>query len=314
MPPRDFTNFTGKPDATNERDRSIAGNRQNVFIDRDVDMPEPTAGLFFAPDSSAGQYLKFERERTRPAADLLAGVPMFAPNSCIDLGCGPGNSTELLVRRFPDAAITALDRSTDVLAAAKRRLPQVHFQQADLTVWKPDQPWDLIFANAVLQLLPNHEALFPWLASLLTPGGYLAAQMPNTLQEPAHVLMRMVAADGPWSSKLMPVAKSRRRIGTIEDYYGWLTALCGSIDLWHTTYVHPLESVAEIVEWMMGSGLRPFLNLLEDDQRQIFLERYKAEIAGAYPSQPDGKVLLRFPTLFILARKTVSKAPLSTPE
>jgi len=191
-----------------------------------------------------------------------------------------------------------------MLAAAKRRLPQVPLQLADLAVWKPDQPYDLIFANAVLQLLPNHEALFPWLASLLTPGGYLAAQMPDTLQEPAHVLMRMVAADGPWSGKLMPVAKSRTRIGTIEDHYGWLTGLSGSVDLWHTTYVHPLDSAAQIVEWMKGSGLRPFLRLLEDDQRQIFLERYEAEIAGAFPSQPDGKVLLRFPTLFILARRS----------
>ena len=255
-------------------------------------------------ESSAGQYLKFERERTRPAADLLTGVPEFDPHSCIDLGCGPGNSTELLVRRFPGAAIAGLDRSTEMLAAAKRRLPQVPLQQADLAVWKPDQPYDLIFANAVLQLLPNHEALFPWLASLLTPGGDLAAQMPDTLQEPAHVLMRMVAADGPWSGKLMPVAKSRTRIGTIEDHYGWLTGLSGSVDLWHTTYVHPLDSAAQIVEWMKGSGLRPFLRLLEDDQRQIFLERYEAEIAGAFPSQPDGKVLLRFPTLFILARRS----------
>lgn len=255
-------------------------------------------------ESSASQYLKFERERTRSAADLLAGVPEFDPHSCIDLGCGPGNSTELLVRRFPGAAIAGLDRSTDMLAAAKRRLPQVPLQLADLAVWKPDQPYDLIFANAVLQLLPNHEALFPWLASLLTPGGYLAAQMPDTLQEPAHMLMRMVAADGPWSGKLMPVAKSRTRIGTIEDHYGWLTGLSGSVDLWHTTYVHPLDSAAQIVEWMKGSGLRPFLRLLEDDQRQIFLERYEAEIAGAFPSQRDGKVLLRFPTLFILARRT----------
>ena len=118
-------------------------------------------------DSSAIQYLKFERERTRPVADLLAGVPSFDPQSCIDLGCGPGNSTELLVRRFPGSAIAGLDRSDDMLAAVKRRLPQVHFQRADLAVWKPDQPYGLIFANAVLQLLPNHEALFPWLASLL---------------------------------------------------------------------------------------------------------------------------------------------------
>ena len=159
----------------------------NTFVSTGTSIcPNQQREFFFAPNSSAGQYLKFERERTRPAADLLAGVPMFDPNSCIDLGCGPGNSTELLVRRFPGAAITGLDRSTEMLVAAKRRLPQVHFQQADLTVWKPDQPYDLIFANAVLELLPNHEALFPWLASLPTPGGCLAAQMPNTAATCTH--------------------------------------------------------------------------------------------------------------------------------
>lgn len=190
-----------------------------------------------------------------------------------------------------------------MLAAAKRRLPRVQFLLADLAAWKPDEPFDLIFANAVLQLLPNHDVLFPWLASLLSPGGYLAVQMADTLQEPAHVLARMVAADGPWSGKLMPVAKSRRRIGTVDDYYGWLAARCGSVELWHTTYVHRLDSAAQIVEWMKGSGLRPFLSALEDDRREVFLERYEAQIAAAYAAQPDGKVLLRFPALFILARR-----------
>lgn len=255
-------------------------------------------------DWNATQYLKFEPERTRPATDLLARVPEFDPATCVDLGCGPGNSTELLVRRFPKARITGIDRSQAMLAAARLRLPQVRFEQVDIADWAPAEPYDLIFANASLQWLPNHEALFPRLASLLTTGGYLAVQLPDTLHEPTHVLLRMIAADGPWAAKLIPVAKSRTRIGTIEDHYRWLVASCGSIELWNTIYVYPLNHAAEIVEWMKGTGLIPFLGPLDEEQRREFLARYEAELISAYPPQSDGKLLLRFPILFLIARRT----------
>lgn len=253
-------------------------------------------------DWDSGQYLKFEQERTRPASDLLTRLLIDNPRECVDIGCGPGNSTELLVKRFPEANITGLDQSSHMLAMAKRRLPHVSFEQVDLVRWNPGQSYDLIFAAAVLQWLPDHSILFPRLASLLREGGCLAVQMPDTLHEPTHALMRMIAADGPWMPRLMPVAKSRSRIGTIEDHYRWLAPCCGSIEIWHTTYVHPLDSASAIVEWMKGSGLRPFLAPLNDDERRQFLQKYEAEIIAAYPPQPDGKVLLRFPTLFIVAR------------
>lgn len=253
----------------------------------------------------AALYLKFEQERTRPVVDLLARLPLDDPRECIDIGCGPGNSTELLVSRFPNANVTGLDYSADMLAAARCRLPHVRFEQVDLANWQPARRYDVIFANAVLQWLPDHEALFLRLASHLTRGGCLAAQMPDTLHEPTHALMRMIAADGPWSERLMPVAKSRTRVGTVEDHYRWLVRVCGTIHLWHTTYVHPLGSALEIVEWMKGGGLIPFLAPLDHAEREIFLERYEAEIAAAYPPQADGKVLLRFPTLFVVAQRTV---------
>jgi trans-aconitate 2-methyltransferase len=174
-------------------------------------------------DWDAAQYLKFEQERTRPAIDLLGRVPLNNPNVCVDIGCGPGNSTELLVNRFPSTSIVGLDQSPDMLAI---RLRRVSFEQVDLADWNPIRSYDLIFANAVLQWLPDHEALFPRLASLLAGGGCLAVQMPDTLHEPTHALLRMVAADGPWTAKLVPVAKSQTRIGSIEDHYGWLAPSC----------------------------------------------------------------------------------------
>jgi Trans-aconitate methyltransferase len=146
---------------------------------------------------SAKQYVAFEDERTRPARDLLAAIPAVDARSAIDIGCGPGNSTELLVERFANATVRGLDSSTDMIEAARKRLPQVKFDTADIDTWNENGPFDVIFANAVLQWLPDHAKLLPALASKLTPGGSLAIQMPDNLNEPSHRLMREVAADGP---------------------------------------------------------------------------------------------------------------------
>src|SRR3984957_14224769 len=110
-------------------------------------------------DWSATQYLKFEDERTRPPRDLIAQIPLARAERIVDLGCGPGNSTELLVARYPDAAVTGLDSSPDMLAQARQRLPKRTFIQADLTTWTPPQRNDLLFANAVFQWVPDHPAV-----------------------------------------------------------------------------------------------------------------------------------------------------------
>jgi trans-aconitate 2-methyltransferase len=254
-------------------------------------------------DWSSAQYLRFEDERTRPALDLLRRVPLERPRRCVDLGCGPGNSTELLVRRFPEAEVTGLDSSADMVAAARRRLPAVRFEEADLATWTTSERFDLIFANAVLQWLPSHAALLPRLASQLAPGGWLAVQVPDNLKEPSHVLMRDVAARQPFAAKLAAAAAARTPIGTFADIYGWLVPVCRSIDLWRTTYVHALDGPSAIVEWVKGTGLRPFLDPLTEAERHAFLVAYQAAIAAAYPLQADSKVLLPFPRLFIVAQR-----------
>lgn len=254
-------------------------------------------------DWNAGQYLKFEDERTRPAIDLIGRVPLAEIRSAVDIGCGPGNSTELIVRRYPDAHVLGLDNSPDMIAKARMRLPEVSFQEADIATWTPDGCYDLIFANAVLQWLPDHRRLLARLASSLGTGGCLAVQMPNNLQEPSHRLMRNVAQEGPWADKLKDASVSREEIGSFEDYYSWLLEAGCSVDLWQTTYVHPLADAAAIVEWLKGTGLRPYLNPLSPEERSMFLDRYHAEIEKAYPAQQDGRVLLRFPRLFMVAQK-----------
>ena len=254
-------------------------------------------------DWNAALYLTFEDERTRPARDLLARVPLAGPASAVDLGCGPGNSTELLAERWPEARLTGLDSSDDMLAAARRRLPHASFEKADLARWTAPEPVDLIFANAVLQWVGDHDTLFPRLAQQLAPGGVLAVQMPDNLDEPSHRLMRETAADGPWATKLGDAAAIRVRIGSPAAYYDLLRPHASGVDIWRTTYFHPLEGPDAIITWLSATGLKPFLDPLEAVERDAFLASYRRRIARAYPTHGDGRVLLAFPRLFIVARR-----------
>lgn len=253
---------------------------------------------------SAKQYTAFEDERTRPVRDLLAAVPGQAAAAAVDLGCGPGNSTELLLQRFPDAEVTGLDSSPDMIAAARARLPQLRFEVTDISTWDAAGPFDAILANAVLQWLPDHASLLPRLAAKLAPGGSLAVQMPDNLDEPAHRIMRDVAADGLWAAKLAAAVGMRAGMGTPDWYYGLLRPHCARVDVWRTTYHHPLAGGADdVVEWFKGSGLRPFLAPLNAGEQAGFLAEYRSRIADAYPALADGSVLLPFPRLFMVGTR-----------
>jgi trans-aconitate 2-methyltransferase len=253
-------------------------------------------------DWAAKQYVLFENERTRPVRDLLAAVPPTAARIAVDIGCGPGNSTEVLLGHLPGAAVSGIDSSADMIEAARKRLPQCQFELNDVSTWDAAGPYDVILANAVFQWVPDHERLFPSLVRKLAPGGSLAVQMPDNLDEPAHRLMREVAAQGPWADQLKGVERTLR-LGA-DWYYALLKPLCERVDVWRTVYHHPLAGGADaVVEWFKGSALRPFLAALDDAQRQAFLQRYRDEIANAYPALADGTVLLPFPRLFIVATR-----------
>ncbi len=253
---------------------------------------------------SAQQYVAFEIERTRAVRDLLSAVPTLDVRTAIDLGCGPGNSTAALAARHPDAQIRGLDTSNDMLDAARKRLPGVAFENADVAQWQDAGPFDLILANAVLQWLPDHERLFPALMDKVAPDGTLAVQMPDNLDEPAHRSMRSIAADGPWSEKLAGVAKLRVARQPARWYYELLVPHAGRVDVWTSTYHHVLSGGASaVVEWFKGSGLRPFLDPLDEAERSAYLARYTEAIAEDYPALPDGTVLLPFPRLFIVATR-----------
>lgn len=256
-------------------------------------------------DWNPALYTRFEDERTRPAAELLARVPLDAPRLAVDLGCGPGNSTALIAARFPDAEVIGLDTSPAMLESARARLPGLSFALADAATWVPERAPDLIYANAVLQWLPDHATLLPRLFGLLAPGGVLAVQMPDNLAEHTHRLMRAVAADGPWAAAIGDPAVAGRLGRMLEPaaYYDLLAPRAADVDVWRTAYHHRMADAAAIVDWVSATGLRPFLDPLDPEERAGFLAAYTRAIDAAYPPRSDGRRLLAFPRVFIVARK-----------
>jgi trans-aconitate 2-methyltransferase len=191
-----------------------------------------------------------------------------------------------------------------MVEAARKRLPGVSFDLGDVTEWDAPGPFDVILANAVLQWVPDHETLMPRLLGKLSSGGSLAVQMPDNLEEPAHRLMRQVAASGPWAGKLAGASGSRNaRLGSAW-YYSLLKPHAGRVDIWRTTYHHVLAGGTDaVVEWFKGSGLRPFLAPLDPTETAAYLAEYRSLLVDAYPPQPDGSVLLPFPRLFFVATR-----------
>jgi trans-aconitate 2-methyltransferase len=245
------------------------------------------------------QYLKFGDERTRAASDLLSRVPLSTADRVVDLGCGPGNSTALLRARWPKAHIVGVDSSAEMLRKARADLPGVEWIQADVEDWRPAAPVDLVFANAVLHWVPDHASLFPALFESVRPGGVLAVQMPRNFYEPSHVLMREL--EGPWTKRIERVS-ALTPAESPAFYYDRLALQASHVDIWETWYEHVMADAAAIVEWVKGTGLRPYLDALADDaERADYLRAYGAAIESTYAKRADGKLLFPFPRIFIVA-------------
>jgi len=255
-------------------------------------------------DWNPALYRQFEDERTRPARELLARVPLASARRVYDLGCGPGNSTELLVERFPGAEVIGTDNSAAMLADARQRLPQARFELSDIAGWAPSgEAPDLVYANASLQWLSDHDTLLPRLFATLAPGGVLAVQMPDNLDEPSHRLMRDVAGEAHYAAAIGDAGAVRSRLLAAGQYYDLLACDAAQVDVWHTVYRHPMASPNTIVQWLRSTGLRPFLDALDVTQQASFLADYEKRIDQAYPTRTDGRRLLAFPRLFIVAQR-----------
>ncbi len=237
-------------------------------------------------------YLAFGTERTRPAADLLARIPLEAPKRVVDLGCGPGNSTTLLRARWPDATIDGVDLSSEMLEDARASAIAARFIQADVTRWTPDAPYDVIYSNAAMQWMDDHEHLIPRLLSFLAPQGVLAVQVPRNFDEPCHRLIREAVVDPRWAEKLANVRHWMTL--TPAAYYDLIAPRAAKIDIWEARYFHVLNGKDSVFHWMMGSSLGAFAAALESPLKEEFLEHCREVLARAYRPQPDGKTLFPF--------------------
>ncbi|WP_420547292.1 methyltransferase domain-containing protein [Curvivirga sp.] len=245
-------------------------------------------------------YLSFERTRLQPALDLISRIPNRNFNEIADLGCGPGNVTHLISQKWINANVTGYDSSDEMLAKAKRTYSHINWIKQNAKTFSPHQPLDLIFSNACLQWLPDHKILFPNLIKQLSDGGVFAVQMPNNYRRPTHEYVKKAAKEAGLFNELKDLFNPIP-VNNPDHYYEILSPLCRQVDIWETDYLQELEGDNPVADWTTGSYLRPFLQALNDENKVRFEKHYRDLILTAYPKQFNGKTLLPFKRLFILA-------------
>jgi trans-aconitate 2-methyltransferase len=252
-------------------------------------------------DWDPDNYLRFEDYRTRPAMELVSHVRVAAPQTVIDLGCGPGNSTQVLRERWPGARVLGLDSSPGMIAAAREGHPDQEWVLGDIGTWSSVEPFDVVFSNAAFQWVPHHAHLMPHVFDQVAPGGALAFQIPSRTYCLAQTLIDEVADDAAWASRMLDA----RSALTIEDphvYYDLLAPVARDVDMWETVYYQVMESPAAIVEWISSTGMRPYLDALgSDDERRRFVDLLVECVAASHPRRSDGTVLFPFRRTSVIA-------------
>ena len=254
---------------------------------------------------NAAQYLKFERERTQPAIDLADRIRGLSPQFVLDVGCGPGNSTQVLYERFPEAKILGIDYSEAMIEKARENYPHLEFQLCDAGKGFPGIPqhFDLVFSNACIQWIPDHPTLLRNMMGLLKKGGTLAIQVPMNEREPIHQIIGRLTTGEKWKP-YFPAPRIFYQLSP-EGYFDLLSELSSDFELWNTTYFHRMPSHESIMEWYRGTGLRPYLSALSHDpeKQAEFQKDVLEEVKKAYPQQKNGAILFPFPRFFFTAVK-----------
>lgn len=242
------------------------------------------------------KYLAFADHRSRPFHELVARISATEPRRVVDLGCGPGNLTETLAPRWPDAVIEAFDSSPEMVEAARAR--GLDARIADATTWSPAPDTDVVITNAVLQWIPTHPDLLRRWAAELPTGAWLAMQVPGNFQSPSHTLVR-AQIERSWSA-LSDVLRDHT---PVLDPAGYADLLDGcEVDAWETTYLQRLEGPDAVLEWISGTALRPVRARLDDESWTAFRAELAPKLRQAYPQRPDGTTWFPFRRVFAVAR------------
>jgi trans-aconitate 2-methyltransferase len=246
-------------------------------------------------------YLAFADQRARPFYDLLSRVGAERPRRVVDLGCGAGNLTAQLARRWPDAVIEALDSSPEMVSAACER--GVDASVGDLRTWTPRLNTDVVLSNAAAQWVPEHAGLMVRWAGQLPARAWIAVQMPGNFESPSHAAVRAVARREPYAKLLRDIPF---RVGTVVDtpahYAEQLIDAGCTVDAWETTYLHQLTGEHPVLDWISGTALLPVRDRLSEDGWQQFRQELIPLLADAYPARPDGTTFFPFRRVFVVAQ------------
>ena len=254
-------------------------------------------------DWNAAQYSKFKKERTIPAIDLANSINCENVSSVIDIGCGIGNSTAVLAKKFPAAKITGADNSDDMLSYARKNYPDLEFIKLDAEkeIDGIKNRYDVVFSNACVQWIPNHHKLLKSMFSLLDDNGILAVQIPQQSKHPVHDIMKTVSKSDKWKNKIRVLRKYNNL--NENEYYDILSELTDNFRIWETTYFYSMPSYESIIEWYKGTGLRPYLEQLSVDDREKYLDDIMHCLKDTYPTQKNGGIIFKYPRLFFIAQK-----------
>jgi len=255
------------------------------------------------PEWDPQQYLQFKHERTQPSIDLVARIQLDNPQSVIDIGCGPGNSTQILRKKWLRANIVGIDKSEKMIQRARQDYPDQQWMVGDASMLDTDQKYDIVFSNAVIHWIPDHDVLVRRLFQLVNSNGVLAVQVPANQESPLYKSILKVSRSNKWHA----FTAGREEAITYHDayyYYSQLASMTKEIALWETVYYHILNSHQDLIDWYKGTAMKPFLDSLPDDEsRKEFEEEIMDECKTFYPSQSDGRILYPFKRLFFTARK-----------
>lgn len=246
-------------------------------------------------------YLRFKDERSLPSRDLIARLSLKAPAEVLDIGCGPGNSTALLCDRFPGAAVTGIDSSPEMIERAKAECPRARFLTADACGDLSSLgAFDLVFANASIQWMPDHDALLRRFFVMLRPGGALAAQVPQYDRMAISRVVDRIAHSARFASYFEHFETGMHDYSE-GFYYDVLCGLSNRVEIWSTHYFHVMEDYDAMIGWVASTGMKPYLDRLPPEWRGIFTDAVREKLACEYPKQKDGKILFPFQRFFFIA-------------
>ncbi len=251
------------------------------------------------------QYLRFKQQRTQAAADLTNRIAGNRPKHVLDIGCGPGNSTKVLKEAFPQADILGVDNAEDMIKRAKATYSDIRFRLCDVLLELESLgSFDVIFSNACLQWIPNHREFIPRVFDRLNAGGVLAVQMPMNAQEPLFQIMDSVVKETKWGFTHTEIETN----GTLppEDYFDILSGCTENFDIWETVYYHNMPNIQAMVEWIKGTRLRPYLNMLDGETALELEQEIASKAAAVYKKQSNGEIIFQFRRFFFTAVKEIN--------